>query len=202
LPVFSRQFDERKYSEEFQFTFHHLVEGFLKLPALSPRVLASVQSFCADLETFRPLVFCHRDYHTRNLLVHEGQLRLIDFQDARLGPVEYDLASLFFDAYVPIASDDRNRLLSLYRKRLENFPLGAQIDWKQLPDRLHHLAFQRTIKAAGSFASFFTRYGKNTHLPYLVPALESARSLQKILGAAAPALPLDRWIEKARGVVR
>lgn len=200
LPVASRRFDTKKYSEEFQFTFQHLVQGLLKLPALPADSVTSVKRFCTELEEIGPAVFSHRDYHTRNILVHKNQLRLIDFQDARLGPVEYDLASLFFDPYVPLDLHDRKKLLAVYRKALEKFPLAEKIDWNALPERLQQVAFQRMVKAAGSFASFYTRYGKKTHLPYLVPALESALALQKALGEKAPALPLGEWIAQAKGI--
>jgi aminoglycoside/choline kinase family phosphotransferase len=197
LPVATRAFDARKFADELGFTFEHLHQGLLKLPAPEPSLLKSVEAYCSELAAIRPQVFCHRDYHTRNLLVHEGRLRLIDFQDARLGPPEYDLASLFFDAYVPITETERASLLALYQRVLTSFPLGAQIDWDGFETRLDRVAFQRVVKAAGSFASFFTRYGKRTHLPYLLPALEMAQALQTKLGDEVPALPLALWIRKA-----
>jgi aminoglycoside/choline kinase family phosphotransferase len=198
LPASTRSFDANKYFEELSFTIEHLHKGFLKLPDLDPGITKLTRIFCERLEEIRPLVFCHRDYHTRNLLVHQERLRLIDFQDARLGPPEYDLASLFFDAYVPIAESDRVKLLSHYKRILASFPLSKKIDWEGMPERLERVAFQRIVKAAGSFASFYTRHGKKTHLAYLVPALEMARTLQKKLDTKVPPLPLDLWIEKAK----
>ena len=58
-----------------------------------------------------PRVLCHRDYHSRNLMVHGGQLYVIDFQDARMGPDTYDLASLLRDSYVDI-TERRDRRAS------------------------------------------------------------------------------------------
>ena len=52
-----------------------------------------------------PRVVCHRDYHSRNLMVHDGRLGVIDFQDARLGPDTYDLVSLLRDSYVELEPD-------------------------------------------------------------------------------------------------
>ena len=48
----------------------------------------------------QPQVLVHRDYHSRNLMLHRGQLYIIDFQDARMGPNTYDLVSLLRDAYI------------------------------------------------------------------------------------------------------
>ena len=47
-------------------------------------------------------MLCHRDYHSRNLMLHEAQLYIIDFQDARMGPDTYDLVSLLRDSYVDL----------------------------------------------------------------------------------------------------
>ena len=47
-------------------------------------------------------MLCHRDFHSRNLMPHGGELVWIDFQDARMGPATYDLASLLRDSYVDL----------------------------------------------------------------------------------------------------
>ena len=47
-------------------------------------------------------MLCHRDYHSRNLMWHDDTLYVIDFQDARMGPDTYDLASLLRDSYVDL----------------------------------------------------------------------------------------------------
>jgi N-acetylmuramate 1-kinase len=198
LPIASRRFDQKKYGDELRFTLEHLHEGLFGLGKLSLAEIDSIEAFCAHLSGFGPDVFCHRDYHTRNLLVFEESLWVIDFQDARLGPVEYDLASLLFDAYIPLSLSERQHLLGLYKKVLSAFPLHQKIDWKGLEDRLHQVAFQRVVKAAGSFASFFTKQGKSSHLKYILPALESAHWLASRMPQGAPRLPLALWIEKAK----
>jgi aminoglycoside/choline kinase family phosphotransferase len=52
-----------------------------------------------------PRVLCHRDYHSRNLMWRDGRLRIIDFQDARLGPDTYDMASLLRDSHVDVSEE-------------------------------------------------------------------------------------------------
>jgi N-acetylmuramate 1-kinase len=198
LPVAGRRFDAAKYRQEFDYTFECLGKEYLGLGGLAPEEDRSVTAFCKTIASFGPDVFCHRDYHTRNLLVFREELRLIDFQDARLGPIEYDLASFLFDPYVGLDENERLGLLSHYHKVLSAFPLSKQIDWNALPQRLRQVAYQRVVKAAGSFASFYTRQGKSTHLPYLVPALESALRLQRELGAELPSLPLEVWLNKVK----
>ena len=57
-----------------------------------------------------PRVLCHRDYHSRNLMLHEDRLYIIDFQDARMGPDTYDLVSLLRDSYVDLPEQTVNEL--------------------------------------------------------------------------------------------
>ncbi len=177
LPVASRSFDTQKYADELKFTFEHLQHQFLGMPKASHNQLEAVQKFCAAISQITPLVFAHRDYHCRNILVKEGDLYLIDFQDARLGSPHYDLASLVYDAYVPVSDGERQTLVSSYQDEVRKYPLSRDIDWKSFDRDLKRVAFQRVVKAAGSFASFFTRYQKDTHLPYLIPALQYAQRL-------------------------
>lgn len=201
LPVSQRRFDRKKYSEELRFTLEHLAVGFLKLPSPTPLVLETIDRYCEQIQDLGPSVFCHRDYHTRNILIFENHLYLIDFQDARLGPPFYDLASILFDPYVPVSEASRNRLEEIYYRTLDAYEVNQQIRKQTRETDLFAVAFQRVVKAAGSFASFYTRYGKNTHLPYLMPALQSAQSLLEKFDppkGLREAIPLSMWIEKAK----
>ena len=71
-------------------------------------------------------VLAHRDYHCRNLMVRDGRLRLIDYQDARMGRHSYDLASLLFDSYLELGEPLRARLLEHYQRRMPDLPA----DWR------------------------------------------------------------------------
>ena len=59
-------------------------------------------------------MLCHRDYHSRNLMLHDGQLYMIDFQDARMGPDTYDLVSLLRDAYVDLTAQQVEELIAFF----------------------------------------------------------------------------------------
>jgi len=194
LPVNGRRFDAQKYRDELAFTTEHLHAGLLGMPAPSDAELKNVGHFATSLEDVDAWVFCHRDYHSRNILVHGEQLELIDFQDARLGPVHYDLASLVYDPYVPLKAEERRALVGAYAKALTQFPLSRELDTSGFESRLYAVALQRLVKAAGSFASFFTRYQKGLHLAYLTPCLETAAELQT---RVAPGLfPIAQWQER------
>jgi N-acetylmuramate 1-kinase len=99
----------------------------------------------------QPRVLTHRDYHSRNLMLCQGRLRVIDFQDARLGPCQYDLASLLYDSYVVLPPDLREELLTYY---LEGKTVrdGHALDRDAFAEVFDYMCLQRHLKALGTFA--------------------------------------------------
>lgn len=196
LPCSSRRFDQQKYQEELLFTWEHLAKEYLKEGEIAGALLKKIKTFCKSLEKICPAVFSHRDYHIRNILIKDQKLFLIDFQDARLGPPHYDVASLLWDPYMPIEEKERLALKEIYIKKVQQFPaLQSAIQWETFDQDLKRVAFQRLVKAAGSYASFYNRYGKQTHLPYLKPALERAQALVLEI-SDLNFLPLGQWLDK------
>ncbi|MBF0161989.1 MAG: phosphotransferase [Magnetococcales bacterium] len=111
----------------------------------------------------QPVVFVHRDYHSRNLMWQQGRLGVLDFQDAVVGPITYDLASLLRDCYVAWDADFRQEMAALWlegaRDRLGYVPSAAQfqrdLDW---------MGIQRNLKAIGIFGRLSRRDGKHGYL--------------------------------------
>jgi aminoglycoside/choline kinase family phosphotransferase len=119
-PAWSLAFDLKKFLWELDFFLQHTVEGLwgARLSPSERREFArSFRGICARALDM-PFAFCHRDYHSRNLLVTRRGLRVIDFQDARLGPYAYDLASLLHDPYVPLPDRIREQALAYYRRSI------------------------------------------------------------------------------------
>ena len=110
-------FDVEKLTWELDFFCTHFVEGYrgVTLTPSSASVLSDEWRAIAEELAGEPRVLCHRDYHSRNLMLHDGSLHIIDFQDARMGPDTYDLVSLLRDSYVDLdrrAARRADRLLS------------------------------------------------------------------------------------------
>jgi N-acetylmuramate 1-kinase len=204
LPGAQRAFDETKYSEELFFTLEHLSTKLLGHAPPSEAQKNVVREYCGVITKIGTEVFCHRDYHTRNILVKDAGLYLIDFQDARMGSPHYDLASVLFDAYIPLTDAERDELRAAYQATMKKYPLYDKIRWDTFAADLDAVAYQRVVKAAGSFASFYTRYQKQTHLPYLKPALETAGILAKRCSRIPKNLqsvfPLENWLEQVRSL--
>jgi len=114
----------------------------------------------------QPTVLCHRDYHSRNLMLHEGRVRVIDHQDALPGPASYDRVSLAYDPYVELPDDIRDRIA------------GEQ-------PGVSAVAIQRLAKAIGTFADKGGQWAR-----FIRPAAQQARRLIARDGLAVPVLDL------------
>ncbi len=148
-------FDTAKFLWEMNYAKDNLLLGVLKLK-LSDAVLAELDaafvSFCTILAD-KPKVICHRDFHSRNVMIKRNKIYLIDFQDARLGPVQYDLVSLLKDSYVDINDEYSTNLMNYY---LDNSKVkkSAQFSNEEFFKTYELQSLQRCFKACGSFRLF------------------------------------------------
>ena len=150
--AFRLAFDVEKLMWELDFFLTHMIKQLCSRQ-LTPTDEAALRGQfwrLSNLLACQPRVLTHRDYHSRNLMCHQGRLRVIDFQDARLGPCQYDLASLLYDAYVVLPGDLREALLAHYCER------KAAIDGYRDHDGFlrvfDYMCLQRHLKALGTFA--------------------------------------------------
>jgi N-acetylmuramate 1-kinase len=171
--AFKIQFDTEKLLWELNYGKDNLIEGVLKAD-LSPKVQSELQNIFLDIcETLHrePKVICHRDYHSRNLMIKLDKMFVIDFQDARMGPIQYDLVSLFRDSYVELEDKTVAELMNYYLDSSKEF-LPQNFSRSQF-DRIYELqSLQRCFKACGSFASFYHQRGDKRYLKYLTPTLK------------------------------
>ena len=140
-------FDVEKLTFELNFFVQHFLEGHrrIELSSVERAALAAEWRAIVDELSSEPRVLCHRDYHSRNLMVKDGHLHLIDFQDARLGPDTYDLASLLRDSYVDISEVEVGHLIAHFRA------LVGAADAAEFRRRFDLMSVQRNIKALGTF---------------------------------------------------
>jgi aminoglycoside/choline kinase family phosphotransferase len=119
--------------------------------------------------------FLHRDFQSRNILLKDGALRVIDFQGGRLGPLGYDAAALLLDPYVELPESLLPGLLRFYRDELEALGYAPGADVFQREFRV--LALLRTLQVLGAFACLTLVKGKAFFKPYIGPALRNLRRL-------------------------
>jgi N-acetylmuramate 1-kinase len=118
----------------------------------------------------QPRVLTHRDYHSRNLMLRQDRLRVIDFQDARLGPCQYDLASLLYDSYVVLPADLREELLTYYLEQKAMID-GRPFDRESFLRVFDYTCLQRNLKALGTFAFQTVAKRTNRYVEAIPPTL-------------------------------
>lgn len=148
-------FDEVKLAWELNFFCEHYF-GSLRGETLrhgeAAELKVELNDVAAELSACRR-VLCHRDYHSANLLVdRQGQIRIVDHQDARMGPASYDLVSLLMDRQPEppsLAEVREHRLFFLEERR--RLGLDA-IDPDDFAKEFRLMTIQRGLKAIGTFS--------------------------------------------------
>jgi len=112
----------------------------------------------------QPCVYVHRDYHSRNLMVTEPNPGILDFQDAVYGPITYDLASLFKDAYIKWEEEEIMDWLIRYWEKARKAGLPVREDFGEFYRDYELMGVQRHIKVLGIFARLCHRDGKDGYL--------------------------------------
>lgn len=133
-----------------------------------------------------PNFFLHRDYQSRNLMIKNGQLRVIDFQGGRLGPLGYDLAALLIDPYVNLEPAWQEELLATYLDLLEERLPG--LDRQAFTEQYRHLALCRNLQILGAFAYLIRVKQKAGFSRYLPLALDGLRRRLAERGGEFPLL--------------
>jgi hypothetical protein len=154
-PPYGIAFDVEKLLWELEFFTKHYLEAYrgAVIPPAARTALAAEWRALAEELAAEPRVLCHRDYHSRNLMLYRGELYIIDFQDARLGPDTYDLVSLLRDSYVDLNESAVDELIAYFiaLKR----PTGAPAEFltweRDYRARFDVMALQRNLKALGTF---------------------------------------------------
>jgi len=175
-PPYGIAFDVEKLTWELDFFLKHFVEGYrgVALPPAERSAFGAEWAEIAGELAAEPRVLCHRDYHSRNLMLSDGSLHIIDFQDARMGPDTYDLVSLLRDSYVDITDRELDELIA-YFLALKTRD-GAPEDADEFRRRFDLMAVQRNLKALGTFG-FQTITRRNpVYIQYMPRTLRYART--------------------------
>ncbi len=171
--AFKIKFDTEKFLWEMNYGKDNLLSGichFSFSEAVDKEVTNCFKEICTRLD-IEPKYIAHRDYHSRNLMIKLNKMRVIDFQDARLGPIQYDLVSLVRDSYVQISDEYANKIISYYLDEAK--PYLPKNFSKDHFDEIYELqTIQRCFKACGSFASFYNQRSDTRYLKYISHTLK------------------------------
>ena len=146
--------------------------------------LSRVFELVIHANTAQPSVFVHRDYMPRNLMVSAPNPGVLDFQDAVYGPITYDIASLFRDAYVSWPDERIADWTLRYWEKAKHAGLPVGTDFAQFQRDCEWMGLQRHLKVLGIFARIRHRDGKAGYvedtprfLRYVRPVAERYREL-------------------------
>jgi len=172
-PAYRVAFDVEKLTWEMDFFIKHFMEGYRGAALTDSSRAALRQELGTIVEELaaEPRVLCHRDYHSRNLMLRNGRLFVIDFQDARMGPDTYDLVSLLRDSYVDLpesVADD----LQAYFLALKG-QAGTEAEFRR---RFDLMALQRNLKALGTFGYQTAARGNPVYIQYMPRTLRYVRT--------------------------
>jgi aminoglycoside/choline kinase family phosphotransferase len=180
-------FDEAKLAWELNFFFEHYFGSYRKetlTHGQAAELKAELNDVAAELSAC-PRVLCHRDYHTANLMLDpQNRVRVVDHQDARMGPASYDLVSLLLDRQPgpPSLAEVRgHRLFFLDTRR--RYGLDP-IDPDDFSKEFRLMTIQRGLKAVGTFSCQTAVYGRGPfyerHIhPTLLIVLQAAEWLER-----------------------
>jgi aminoglycoside/choline kinase family phosphotransferase len=171
-PPYGLAFDVEKLTWELEFFATHFLQAYRGVELAAREREALAQEFRAAVEELaaEPRVLCHRDYHSRNLMLHHGKLYVIDFQDARMGPETYDLVSLLRDSYVDLPESNVDSLIAYYLAVRDRTS-----DEAAFRTRFDVMALQRNLKALGTFGYQTTARRNPVYIQYIPRTLRHVR---------------------------
>jgi hypothetical protein len=155
--------------------------------------LQQVFDVLVDSALAQPKVYVHRDYMPRNLMVAQPNPGVLDFQDAVLGPITYDVVCLFRDAFL---SWEEERVLDWsirYWERAKKAGLPVDADFAEFWRALEWMGLQRHLKVMGIFARLTYRDGKPKYVADTPRFVAYARPVAE---RYAPLRPLVRILDE------
>jgi len=137
----------------------------IKLSVKEAGTLAAIQQKLADSAIQQPQVFVHRDYHSRNLmLTSANNPGVIDFQDAVIGPISYDLVSLYRDCYIAWPEQQVYAWLDEFLVQRQQRGCADTFSTSQFYQWFDWMGVQRHMKAIGIFSRLLLRDRKPGYL--------------------------------------
>jgi aminoglycoside/choline kinase family phosphotransferase len=168
----------------------------LRLSATQQESLQAIFALILASNLAQPRVYVHRDYMPRNLMVSDPNPGVLDFQDAVHGPISYDVASLFKDAFI---SWDERRVLDWtvrYWEKARKAGLPVNADFGEFYRDFEWMGLQRHLKVLGIFARICHRDGKPHYVKDTPRFLAYVRAVAQRYAALKPLLQLLDQIEE------
>ncbi|MGH8491922.1 MAG: aminoglycoside phosphotransferase family protein [Moraxellaceae bacterium] len=191
-------YDRKRLTDEMGLLRDWFIPRYLGM-SLNEAQLAVLENAFASIAAAvaqQPRVFVHRDYHSRNLmLLANGEIGVIDFQDAVTGPITYDLVSLLRDAYVVWPQVEVEKWVKEFAAMLREEKRLPGVDDATFLRWFDWMGAQRHLKVVGIFARLSIRDGKHGYLND-IPLV-----FNYLLAEIQPYAELQALFELLRGVI-
>ncbi len=156
------------------------------LSGTQKEVLEKIFQMLVKSALAQPTVYVHRDYMPRNLMVCEPNPGVLDFQDAVLGPITYDVVCLFRDAFISWPEEQVLDWSVRYWEKAKRVKLPVPDDFADFWQAFEWMGMQRHLKVLGIFARIHYRDGKPKYLQDAPRFLGYARAVATRYSALAP----------------
>jgi len=169
-PVYNGLFSWERETDYFIRSF---LQGYLDREKIDSAALVEFKEIALRVDQEKSRFFLYRDFQSRNIMVLADDFGFIDFQGGRLGPPQYDLASLLIDPYVGLSRTIQEKLINYYLQEFSKKTANPPSDF-----RTHYriIGFQRNLQILGAF-SFLSRVkGKNYFETYIPKAVENLKA--------------------------
>lgn len=192
----TRRYDRQVILEnECRYFVEAFLNGYLGWDLGYQDLAAEFEALARETAQLEPIGLMHRDLQSRNIMLRNEDIVFIDFQGARLGPLQYDLASLLIDPYVALSQSMQQDLLAYGSERLERqYGIAATRFERGYP----YCALTRNLQMLGAFAYLSRIKGKTQFEAYIPRAVERlVRRLADTQSFAVPFLKLTQAAEQA-----
>ncbi|MBS1912953.1 MAG: phosphotransferase [Bacteroidetes bacterium] len=173
------EFDRQSMMWDLSYFKYHFVK-LARIPFNEARLEADFNRLCDFLLTADRSTFLYRDFQSRNIMMRDGDPWLIDYQGGRRGALQYDIASLLYDAKAALTADLRDRLLERY---MESLAVYVPVDRPAFRELYRGYVLIRILQAMGAYGyrGFFER---KQHFLASVPY--AVRNIRALLEAGLP----------------
>lgn len=157
--------------KECRYFVEAFVRGVLKREVLFHDLLDEFESVADGALNHAFMGLMHRDMQSRNIMVKDNRIYFIDFQSARLGPLEYDLASLLIDPYIQLSLEIRDELLAYAMEKLNLNPVSC----RHFSDCFGYCCLTRNLQMLGAFGFLSQVKGKKKFEGYIPSAVRTLK---------------------------
>ncbi len=159
--------DEVVLRNECRYFTEAFVQAYLGKSTTYEELRCEFEALAGAIVTTEVRGFVHRDFQSRNIMLQRDQIYVIDFQGGRLGPIQYDLASLLIDPYTQLPDDLQEKLLTYALQRLKE---RISYDASSFRSGYRLCAVSRNLQILGAFSFLSRTKGKTQFEQYIRPA--------------------------------